>query len=78
MEEPHKPDGSPPGPVHRQGSMGVPALLLCEKFKGKCWSSLVAQWVKDLALSLLWLGSLLCCRLSSWPPNFCMLRPQAK
>ena len=23
------------------------------------WSSLVAQWVKDLALSLQWLGSLL-------------------
>ena len=29
-------------------------------------SSLVAQWLKDLALSLLWLGSLLRCRFDPW------------
>ena len=27
----------------------------------------MAQWVKDLALSLQWLGSLLWCRFDSWP-----------
>ena len=35
-------------------------------------SSLVAQWVKDLALSLLWLGLLLWCSLDLWlrePPH---------
>ena len=31
------------------------------------WSSLVAQWVKDPALSLLWL------RFDPWPRNFRML-----
>ena len=31
------------------------------------WSSLVAQQVKDLALSLLW------CRFDPWPKNSCML-----
>ena len=30
-------------------------------------SSLVVQWVKDLALLLLW------CRFDHWPRNFCML-----
>ena len=38
-------------------------------------SFLVAQWVKDLALSLLWLGSLLWWGFSTWPGNICM--PQA-
>ena len=33
-------------------------------------SSLVAQWVKDLALSLLWLRSLLWHRLDPWPREF--------
>ena len=35
-------------------------------------SSLVAQWVKDLALSQLWLGSLLWCGIVPWPGNFHM------
>ena len=35
-----------------------------------CWSSLVAQWVKDPALSPLWLGSLLWHRFHTWPRNF--------
>ena len=35
----------------------------------------MAQWVKDLALPLLWLGSLLWRWLDSWLGNFCM--PQA-
>ena len=35
-------------------------------------SSLVAQWVKDLALSLLWLRPLKWCRFDPWPGNFYM------
>ena len=41
-------------------------------------SSLVAWWVKDLVLSLLWLGSLLWRRFSPWPRTFCMLQAQPK
>ena len=32
----------------------------------------LTQWVKDLALSLLGLGSMLRLRFDSWPGNFCM------
>ena len=32
----------------------------------------MAQWIKDLPLSLLWLGSLLCHGFSPWPRNFHM------
>ena len=41
------------------------------------WSSFVAQWVKDLMLSL---QSLLCCRFDPWPRNVCMpqVRPKKK
>ena len=39
-------------------------------------SSLVAQWVKDLALSLLWLGSLLWHRFHPWTGKFSMLWAQ--
>ena len=35
-------------------------------------SSLVAQWVKDLALSLLW------CWFDPWPRKFCKLRVRQK
>ena len=35
-------------------------------------SSLVAQWVKDLALSLLW------CEFDPWSRNFCMWQAQPK
>ena len=40
----------------------------------------MAQWVKDLALSLLGLGSLLCCGFDPWPGNLCMplARPKKK
>ena len=38
----------------------------------KTRSSLVAQRVKDPALSLLWFWLQLWCRLNSWPRNFCM------
>jgi len=34
--------------------------------------SLMVQWVKDLALSLQWLGFLLWCGLVLWPGNFHM------
>ena len=37
-------------------------------------SSLVAQWVKDPVLSLLWPESLLWCRFNPWPGNFNMLQ----
>ena len=36
------------------------------------WSYLVAKQIKDPALSLLWLRSLLWCRFDLWPGNFCM------
>ena len=39
-------------------------------------SSLVAQWVKDPALSLLWLWLQLWHGFDPWPRNFCM--PQAQ
>ena len=35
-------------------------------------SSLVVQWIKDLVLSLLQLGSLLWRAFDAWPGNFCM------
>ena len=35
--------------------------------------SLVAQQIKDLVLSLLWLRSLLWHRFDPWPRKFCML-----
>ena len=38
----------------------------------------MAQWIKDPALSLLWLGSLLWHRFNPWPGNFCMLRARLK
>ena len=37
-------------------------------------SSLVAQWVKALVLSLLWLWLQLWCEFSPWPRSFCMLQ----
>ena len=46
------------------------------------WSSLVGLVIKDPALSLLWLGSLLWRGFSPWPGNFCMMQawctPQKK
>ena len=43
--------------------------VLQQDLKGfvNSWSSLVAQWVKDLALLLLWHG------FDPWPRNVCML-----
>ena len=41
-------------------------------FKEHTGSSLVTQWGKDLALSLLWAGSLLWLRFHPWPGNFRM------
>ena len=43
-----------------------------------CGSSLVAQQVKEPALSLLWLGLLLRCGFDPWPRNFHMQQAQAK
>ena len=41
-------------------------------------SSLVAQWVRDLGVSLMWLWLLLWCRLDPWPGNFHMPWVRAK
>ena len=41
-------------------------------------SSLVVQWVKDLALSLVWLELLLWREFNSWPGNFSMTRVHPK
>ena len=49
----------------REGNLGPIRSLLQE--------SLVLQWVKDLALSLQWLGLLLWHRFDPWPGNFYML-----
>ena len=49
----------------------------CRKKKNP-WSSLVASRVKDLALLLLWLRSLLWYRFDPWPWNFCVLLRVAK
>ena len=38
----------------------------------------MAQWVKDLALSLLWLWLLLCCRRDPWLGDFFMAQVQPK
>ena len=71
----------PPNPVARPfvsyGPSSNPvqsALYL--RYRGGFWSPSVAQWVKDLALSLLLLGLLLCCRFNPCPGNFYMLRAQ--
>ena len=45
-------------------------------FKISSKSSLVAQWVKDLALSLQQLESLLWHRFDPWPRNFYMPQVQ--
>ena len=48
---------------------------MCVSYFLKKWerSFPVAQQVKDLALSLLWLRSLLwCCGFNPWPGNFCI------
>lgn len=42
------------------------------------WSSLLAQWVKDRALSLLWLWLQLWYGLTSWPGNLRMLQAWPK
>ena len=42
------------------------------------WSSLVAQWVKDQVLSLLWLGSLMWLEYDPWPENFHMPQVQVQ
>ena len=41
-------------------------------------SSLVARWVKVLALLLLWLGGLLWCLFDLWPGNFSVLKVKPK
>ena len=39
---------------------------------------MVAQWVKDLVLSLLWFSLLLWHKFNPWPGNFCMLQAEGK
>ena len=61
-----------------QNSVPPPAARPLHAAESTSWSSLVAQWVKDLALSLLWLGSLMWCGFHPWPGNFCTLWEQPK
>lgn len=65
--------------LNMQGKLGAPRLcayafqlcFLSSKIK-LVGSSLVAQWIKDLVLSLLW------CGFESWPEKFCMPAVVAK
>ena len=50
-----------------------PVISSILKKKFLCWNSLVAQWVKDPALSLQWLRLLLRHGFSPWPGNIHML-----
>ena len=67
-------------------SLGRQGLLHdLQSIKTRPWSSLVAWWVKDLALTLVWLGSLLWHGLDPWcgfdpsPENFvCLENGQKK
>ena len=61
-----------PGP-RTPCSMGQP-----KKEKMKSWSSLMAHWVRDLALSQLWLQLQLWQGFDPWPRNFHMLWVQPK
>ena len=47
-------------------------ILTSYLFKKYCWSSLVVQWVKELALSLPWLSHSCGAGSNPWPRNFCM------
>ena len=66
------------GPHLHWHQMSLPSYfsnhpLCCFLYHGSkrahLWSSLVAQWVKDLVLPLQWLWSLLCCGFIPWPGN---------
>ena len=66
--------------IHKNGLMSDTTVLgnsFLNTMYGKAFkehkvlgSSRLAQRVKDLALSLLWLGKLLWCRFDPWPGNF--------
>ena len=46
--------------------------------KRSLWEFPVAQWVKDLSLSLQWLGLPLWCGFDPWPRNFHILKKKQK
>lgn len=48
----------------------VSSQLHGHRLKPEPWSSLVAQWVRNLALSLRWPDSLLWCKFKPWLRNF--------
>ena len=59
----HRPAAAAPiGPLAKElaYAAGVALKKIVKFFQdnARCWSSLVAQWVKDLALSLLWVRTL--------------------
>ena len=64
----------------RRGENRLPRVnkALDAKHQKHAWSSLVVQWVKDPALSLLWLRSLRWCGFSPWLRKFHMPRAQPK
>ena len=53
-------------------------VLFFNLFKSVFWSSLAAQWLKDLAWSLLWLSLLLWHGFDPWPWNFGLLQSWSK
>ena len=57
--------------IQTQKLLNKSLLIICE-------SSLVVQWVKDLVLSLQWVGSRLCHGFNPWPKKFNMLQAQRK
>ena len=74
-----------PGTNHAHAQDGICYLHQCFDVAvvnpfNRCgsWSSLVVQWVKDLALSLQHLGSLLWLEFDPWLGNFCMPWVQPK
>ena len=64
--------GSPPQVIKgfRDGDLITVHQRETDKRTRDGGSSLVAQWVKDMALSLEWLGSLLWLGFDPWPRNF--------
>ena len=66
--------GAGPQPAH--SSHQAPILPPSDVYDSQ--SSLVAQQVKNLALSMPWRGSLQRCRFDPWPRNFCILWVQPK
>ena len=60
--------------IHKKRKVNLDTDLTLSQKLSQNRSSLVAQWVKDLVLSLLWLRSLLWPGFHPWSGNFHMLK----